>query len=384
MLVMLLSVALLPQAALAQQASPQATPAPAPPSSNTDGSGTDDSSLLGYYIPGLDTFFLVYSLVVIVLQSVSLAKKLIEEVKAGAQKDVLWYVLRKIYLHGSENPTVAEAKKKLADGGDRRMFAIVSIFGVIFIQAMCVMLNLLRLFDFDFAGCSTSSCRKMAGNNVFSGVLAILNFCLAAMISAPCGAFAYKNDGNLLWKMTESFIVLSYKGISVAWQAYDSAGQRSQIIETDDELVWLYILSGFVAASMVESMCVSLDLAAKWKGCHTLFHSAMEHNFIMRMLRVCLKPLYEGMGQKAIYGGQAKWLAAYAAAQDEMRIDGLSIPPELDLSKSAILSACEWRGGDANALFDRLKKDTDREGNWIADGNHGMHGPGKGKSYFLV
>jgi hypothetical protein len=72
-------------------------------------------------IPGLDIFFLVYSLVMIVLQSVHLARKLKEEEEKSADKDVVWHVLRKIYMHGVLKPTVGEAKdilKKVAEKGD--------------------------------------------------------------------------------------------------------------------------------------------------------------------------------------------------------------------------------------------------------------------------
>ncbi len=257
-----------------------------------------------------------------------------------------------------------------------------SIGGMIFLQAICVMLNLLRLFEFKFAGCSTSSCRKMAGNNVFSGLLAAMSFTLAGLISGPCEAFTYQSGGkSVAWKMTETFLFLSLKGVSFAWQAYDSAGQTNDISKSDDELVWLYILGGFAASGVTESMSISLDLAAKWKGCHTFFYSPMDHNFLFRIFRVCLQPVYNAFGI-GIIDSQAKWLTTYAAAQDEMRMNGESLPSHLDLKNSVILSTCGWQGGDAHPLFDRLKKDTNKEGTWIAGGKN-TSGP-SGRSLYLV
>jgi hypothetical protein len=355
------------QQAYASNATAAPRPAsPPPPPSKQDDSGNSDS----VSIPGLDIFFFVYSLASILFASVTMVKKLRESRESSAGKDVLWHVLRKIYVHGSVAPSVKVAKIILKDCAKKGNSKTVhdSIGQLILIQTICIVLTILRLFEFNFAGCSTRSCNRMAGANVFSGLLAVINVVLAFVISAPCEALAYKSDASVLWKIFETFVIFTHKGISLAWQAYESSGQSSQISASDKELVWLYIMVGFVASGLMESFSISLDLACKWSGCHTFLRTAMEHNFIFRIVMICFKPCMCGMG---VVDGQARWLEAYAAAQSEMKMEGDTLPSDLDLTYSKILTRCGWSGGDAHALLDRLKRDTDREGNWIAGGHDG-------------
>jgi hypothetical protein len=196
---------------------------------------------------------------------------------------------------------------------------------------------------------------------VFSILLSAIELVLTTRVFAPIAALGYKNESGLIRNIISCVYILLKNIISIAWligetyEEYLASGKDAGNIMST--VVSVQAMVGFITTFLFGTISVSLELATTLRGYHTFLRSVFEHNICFRCVCCCCSSI------------QGEMLLKIVKAQDRLRAAGENVP--LDLERSEILRACNWRqyilAEDITGLFERIRQITDKEGNLLSE-----------------
>jgi hypothetical protein len=350
----------------ASPSTPAPSPRPAPSATSSTSSAPAPSSGIsvevagsnqGQTVDGVGIFFAVFSLLFVVYETTSLFFELKSKRRILDQHDPLWRFMQVL-----SNQSIAPVPDEPLD-----VWSLKLKYGfrfLLFGQSFIVTAVVLRLFDFNFAGCSRPECNKVANANVFAALQGIFGCVVTAFLIYPCQAVTYKVDEHFALKLLKCAYVITNSLVSLARATYETWLSESSVISSQRPFVEaIYIATGFATAVVATSMTMSLEWASRWSGFHALFCTPLKHVLLARLtLFTCGRPCYG-----YLHDTEVNWFKKLVAVQDDLRAKGETVP--FDLEQSAILRACNWReymrNDDVAGLFARLKAQTNKDGNMI-------------------